>query len=111
MNMPTIPNTVLACALTGVLIAGCAQAIADTARPNSLEPTVTVRFADLDLHSAAGARVLYRRIQGAAQTVCRRGRWATWKECYRATIDVTVRQIDRPALTALHQDIRKAKPG
>jgi UrcA family protein len=119
MDMRIIPSSVLALALTGTLIAGGAQALADpAARPRSLEPSVTVRFADLNLNSPAGARVLYGRIQSAAQTVCgpsfslwNGSQWHAWKECYRTTIDAAVRQIDRPVLTALHLHLTAAKPG
>ena len=112
--MPIIPKAPLAFVLTGALIAGCAQALAGPpARQRLLEPTVTVRFDDLNLDSAAGARVLYGRLQSAAQTVCvwDGGRWFAWRECYRATIDEAVRRIDRANLTALHLHLTTARPG
>jgi UrcA family protein len=33
-------------------------------------PSVTVRYADLDLSRVAGAQTLYKRIKGAARSVC-----------------------------------------
>jgi UrcA family protein len=89
--------------------APCASA-ADTNPGAALTPAVTVHFADLNPSTAAGVHALYDRIADAAQTVCGPSfsLWdanahRTWKVCYRATIDHTVRQINRPELTALHQ--------
>jgi UrcA family protein len=85
-------------------------AFADAAAGPSLVPAVTVHFADLNPATADGIRALYDRIADAAQTVCGSSfsLWDTdahrnWKACYRATIDHTVRKINRPELTALHQ--------
>ena len=89
--------------------APCAAA-ANANHSPTLDPSVTVHFADLNPGTADGVRALYDRIVDAAQTVCGPSfsLWdgnahRTWKACYRATIAHTVRQINRPALTALHQ--------
>lgn len=97
--------------LAGALIAVAPCASADDAKPTpSLDPAVTVHFADLNPASPEGIRALYDRIADAAQTVCGpsfslwdANAYRNWKSCYRATIDHTVRQINRPELTALHQ--------
>jgi UrcA family protein len=86
-------------------------ASADPAHPTrSLEPSVTVRLADLNLASPEGARAAYGRIRSAAQQVCGTSfsiwdanRWSSWRECYRTTIESTVNRIDNANLTALHQ--------
>ena len=90
-------------------LAPCAAA-ADANHNPALTPSVTVHFADLNPATAQGARALYDRIADAAQSVCGPSfsLWddnahRTWKTCYRATIAHTVRQINRPELTALHQ--------
>jgi UrcA family protein len=88
------------------LTASCALA-GPQAKP-SLDPPVTVRFDDLNMSSTAGNRVLYRRISAAAVAVCSRGggwypteHWAR-ADCYRATVDHVVTQLNVPLLTALH---------
>jgi UrcA family protein len=85
--------------------------------PNPFEPSVTVRFADLNLSSPEGNRVLYARIRKAAQTVCGtrysvwdHGRVRAWNECFHATVDYTVAQINTPMLTSMHKQLAKAPP-
>jgi UrcA family protein len=104
-----IPMVVLVAAMSSV--APCASA-AEAQPSRSLDPTVTVHFADLNPSTPEGVRALYDRITAAAETVCgpSYSTWDSnahrnWKICYRATIDHTVRQINRPQLTALHQKI------
>jgi UrcA family protein len=82
----------------------------------SLDPPVTVRLEDLNTWSAAGNRVLYGRISAAAMAVCSRGGdWYPtehWKrdDCYRATVDHAVTQLNLPLLTALHLQRMHAEP-
>jgi UrcA family protein len=73
-------------------------------------PPVTVRFSDLNLASAEGARILYHRIQAAARKACgpNFAAWypgvpQKWNACYDETVASAVRQIDRPMLTALYE--------
>jgi len=73
-------------------------------------PSRTVNFADLDLSTSSGAKVLYTRIQNAASSVChelvppQNGPSAIENGKCRATlIDAAVRDVNRPELTALHQ--------
>jgi UrcA family protein len=70
-------------------------------------PSVTVRYADLDLSSPAGANALYHRIQAAAKQVC--GFPGTdlveqtiWRSCYRSAVDNAVRKVNSPLLIAVH---------
>ena len=74
----------------------------------SLDPVVTVHFADLNTSSREGSRILYGRIAKAAQDVCNTQvdwypseHWSH-QECYRATVDHVVAKLNLPALTALH---------
>ncbi|HEY2675446.1 MAG TPA: UrcA family protein, partial [Steroidobacteraceae bacterium] len=70
-------------------------------------PTRTVSYADLDISSPAGAKILYRRIESAANQVCEYG--AYWEmslrqkqhECIDRVIDKAVKDVDSPALSAL----------
>jgi UrcA family protein len=65
---------------------------------------VKVKYGDLDVSSASGAATLYRRIQGAAEAVCR-----PWKHgdlynrtifhaCMKKTITNAINEINQPAL-------------
>ena len=74
----------------------------------SLDPVVTVHFADLNTSTPEGSRTLYERIAKAAQDVCNTGvdwypseHWSH-QECYRATVDHVVAKLNLPALMALH---------
>jgi UrcA family protein len=66
-----------------------------------------VRFGDLDITKLAGAEVLYRRIQAAAQQVCDPPLSRTLataraqQACTQAAIDSAVRRVNSEQLTAL----------
>jgi UrcA family protein len=111
MTTSTVKN--LARTALVVLLVGCGTALADSARPTTLNPApITVRYGDLNLANPEGARVLYRRISVAARNACgpNFAQWypgvrAAWKECYKATVDQAVKQVNAPALTALHGSV------
>ncbi len=74
---------------------------------------ITVSYADLNIHSAAGARVLYSRLQAASETVCDMepfrelgslSRLAEAASCYAETLDEAVAEIDSAALKRIHSD-------
>jgi UrcA family protein len=70
-------------------------------------PSITVRYADLDLSRAAGAQTLYQRINGAARSVCgdqgrRIEEQHQWKSCYRGAIADAIVKVNSPLLTLLH---------
>ena len=72
-------------------------------------PSIVVRYADLDLATPGGVRALYRRIQTAAWRVCgeliapHNGPSGIENgKCRRTLVDVAVKEVNRPALTALH---------
>jgi UrcA family protein len=56
-----------------LLIGGALPSAAVFAAPPSDVPSVTVRFADLNLKSPEGVSVLYKRIHSAASQVCSGG--------------------------------------
>jgi UrcA family protein len=76
-------------------------------------PTQAVRYGDLDLTSAAGTKVLYRRIQGAAEQVCggpttARGDFAATRNariraCIAQATERAVTDVRSAALTDLHE--------
>jgi UrcA family protein len=74
----------------------------------------TVKYADLQVDTTAGAQALYGRIHSAARRVC--GYEATsiqgpsvWQHCVRPTVDAAVAKVNNPLLTALHTG-RKPAP-
>ena len=73
--------------------------------------SISVSFADLNIHNAAGARVLYTRLQRATKSVCgvesyseagSLSRVSQAKQCYAETLDEAVAKIDSAALAAIH---------
>ncbi len=67
----------------------------------------TVQFGDVDTNNTGGIFVLYKRIQAAAQTVCRDlepgrdvKRSSLYDTCLRTAIEQALVKIDRPALTS-----------
>ncbi|MDB6083629.1 MAG: hypothetical protein JWN43_1510 [Gammaproteobacteria bacterium] len=71
-------------------------------------PTRRVSYADLDISKPAGAKVLYRRIEAAAQEVCgmqRHNELATMgrnRACIEEAIAKAVTQVNSVALSDLH---------
>ena len=74
---------------------------------------VTVSYADLNIHSAAGARVLYSRLKAASESVCHvesyrelgsLSRVADAENCFDETLDEAVAEIDSAALKRIHSD-------
>jgi UrcA family protein len=69
--------------------------------------TKAVPFGDLDLSSAAGVKVLYRRIQAAAEEVCKPamsgdlGQITAARACRERAVDAAVRHVNVVALTRL----------
>ena len=73
--------------------------------------TVSVSYADLNIHSEAGAKVLYTRLKQASKNACSMdsyreqgslARMAAAKECYNAAHDKAVSKIDSEALKKIH---------
>jgi UrcA family protein len=104
-----IRRTLPAFALCASLAAGSASA----AEPGL---SATVRFADLNVSSSEGARILYSRIRGAAETLCG-PRWSVWeahlmwewKECYDQAVDEAVARVNQPMLTDVHRHLAHAR--
>ncbi len=79
------------------------------AAPPQDVPSVVVHFADLDLSGSEGASVLYRRLKGAAETVCaplddrNLARHMRFQACVQNAISTAVTKVDQPALTAYYE--------
>lgn len=71
--------------------------------------SVVVRFADLDLSGGNGAKVLYQRLNGAAETVCAPfdgrdiPRHTNFNTCVRTAVATAVAKVNRPALTEYYE--------
>ena len=79
------------------------------AAPPQNVSSVIVHFADLDLSRSEGAAVLYKRLKGAAETVCAPlddrdvARHMGFKACAQSAISAAVAKVDQPALTAYYE--------
>lgn len=66
---------------------------------------ITVKYADLNVASPSGARVLYERIRAAAQSACNYFWFETDEaeaRCVQNTIANAVSKINQPALSAVY---------
>ncbi len=99
-------------ALTASALAAFAGAAGAADRPSSTgdAPSMTVRYADLDLQSPEGVSTLYRRLAAAANQVCptryTRDLHAQQlsQQCQHAAIERAVRTIDSPMLARVASD-------
>ena len=103
-------------ALIGTL-ALIAAPYAATAQDTPQPLSKNVAYADLDLDTPEGARILYGRLRNAANYVCKTSAnfsepGAGWKACYDATLAKAVAQINKATLTKLYeQSTGKEKAG
>jgi UrcA family protein len=76
---------------------------------------MTVRYSDLDLNRTEGVKILYHRLQHAAQSVCTPNQnrnlatKARFDSCIQTNMQAAVAKIDRPLLTAYFR--AQATPG
>ena len=104
-----LPRASLVSTLAMVLLSSATAALGAGTRYDEDLPRVVVHFEELDISKAAGARVLYRRIERAAATVCLRSiRPLTipalkYSSCYRDAIDNAVAQVESAQLQAIHR--------
>ena len=97
-------NSIILVAVAAFIACSVTMARADAA----FEPrSVTVRFADLDTANTQGAAALYRRLKGAAASVCRDlepgeelARVAPYHECMHTALSNAIVKVNRPAVTA-----------
>jgi UrcA family protein len=114
----TLKSTLTAAALVAVL--GSGAALTQSAQAGSLEqdgPKIVVSYADLNIATRDGAKVLYERIGKASKAVCDKmyppynaaDGMANWK-CQGVLVRQAVKNVNTPALTAvyLNKDIQVA---
>jgi UrcA family protein len=104
-----ILGSVLACAGTLGLVL---TANAGDVKPRDAVPKhddVVVRFADLNLNTNEGARVLYARLSVAAERACgdepssrELGARSYFQACYDRTLQKAVDKVSSPGVQALH---------
>ncbi len=93
--------------LTAALATGAQLAHADTAAASPKK--VLVHYADLDLVRSPGVVALYRRLQGAAETVCTPlngpdvGHALMFRHCVADAMSRAVTEVDQPALGAYYR--------
>jgi len=81
---------------------------ASAATPDNNVPSATVRYADLNLSTEAGAKALYQRIAYAAKQVCPvadirdLSRLVVARACQQAAIAGAVSAVNSPLLAANH---------
>jgi UrcA family protein len=78
------------------------------AQTSDAAPSVTVKYADLNIGSRADAQVLLKRIEAAANTACggapdirRLDQWTSFRACRRSAVARAVAAVESPMLTAL----------
>jgi UrcA family protein len=104
MTMNTKIRTAAYCLWTAAAFLGV-QASAATVEDSP--PTKRVSYADLDVSTAAGAQVLYRRIVAAAHQVCESpgtrdlSMLQMERQCDNQAIDNAVKSVHSPALSQL----------
>jgi UrcA family protein len=93
----------------GALMSGSLAANAQASEHAVELPSVTVRYADLNLNTPAGVEALYARLRTAARSVCEVGERRALneamvsKDCYRDVLAAAVTNANLPTLTALHR--------
>ncbi len=100
----------LVAAFVVIVLGGPAVVLAGT--PSYIEDVkATVSYADLNLESEQGVRVLYRRLQRTSKEVCgvtslqiagSLNFLSKTKQCYRETLSNAVDKIDNEDLTRIH---------
>jgi UrcA family protein len=93
----------LVAGLMGLMVLAAAQAPAAT-----FDSGVVVKYADLDINTAAGAEQLYARIRQAATEVCPQvsfieiSRYLASQRCQEEVVAHAVGSIGNPQLAAVH---------
>jgi UrcA family protein len=99
------------CCLLALALSGCVAGAPQDSAYSPDVPTRIVRYADLNLNAADGARVLFRRIKFAAAEVCEplNGRalaqHVIWQKCYERALADAVSQVNQPRVTALYRGV------
>jgi UrcA family protein len=83
---------------------------AQAAEQSAVVPSITVRYADLNLNTAEGVEALYARLRAAAQKVCGHEperalvERIDWKTCYTQALEAAVSNVKSDHLSVLHRE-------
>ncbi len=99
--------------IVALVVFGIGASAPAVASPQSQleEGKISVSYADLNIQNAAGAKVLYSRLQRAAESVCdvktyyesgSLARFTKARQCFADALDKAVVRIDSDALTKIH---------
>jgi UrcA family protein len=105
MNTSTRLPPILAAAIFAVLT--CSIATVSFASDSFDAFQVKVKYADLDVSRASGAATLYKRIQGAAETVCRQLKnpdlyyRKLFYACMREAMSNAINRVNQPVLLTI----------
>jgi UrcA family protein len=103
MNIAT-PRTGLRALIATAIFGALAASFGAASAADLSSVSVTVKYADLNIASPSGARVLYQRIRAAAQSACSYFLFETGTDeahCVRLTIERAVAKVNQPALSAI----------
>jgi UrcA family protein len=112
MPRPTIRS--MKNTLAFVLLTAAVPALSQAAGEPAV-PTYQVNFGDLNLNSAAGTELIYRRIRWGAGIVCRHlegreiAKQAAHQRCEKEAIGRAVAQVGHPRLTAYYSKLNHGK--
>jgi len=104
MNTST-PSTGLRGLIATAIFGALALSFSAVSAADPSSASITVKYADLDLASPSGARVLYERIRAAAQSACNYFWFKTDADearCLQNTIAKAVTKVNQPPLTAVY---------
>jgi len=105
----TIARYSPAIAVLGALTCASLSVSAEPVEKGGNIADVTVRYADLDLNTAAGVEELYARLRAASRSVCNVGERRSLaeamaaKSCYRQVLGAAVDGTKSPSLAALYR--------
>ena len=104
----TQPKSIPAFVAGAVLALGYAVSAGSASAETSQSLTKRVTYGDLNLDSQDGAKVFHARVRSAAEFVCsplegsELSRQRTWHACINEVLAAAVMQVNKPAVTALH---------
>ena len=99
-----IPSTSLRGLIAVAIFGAIASSFSAVSAADSGSVNITVKYADLNVATPSGARVLYERIQAAAKAGCRYYLFETEEDqarCVHNAIAIAVTKVNQPALSAV----------
>jgi UrcA family protein len=109
-------NLFTSIAVSSIVLGSVAAVTTAQAADENAALTKVVKYGDLDLNTAEGARTLQSRIHGAANTVCAPfesrslAQKSRWQACYDQATASAVAHVDSTRLTAAHRKNSDSKP-